>query len=153
MSTRCNVLLYSPEGARVYFYRHSDGYPSAAGSRLWSTFTAFFARSEDGFPWIGDIAARLLNAQSEDGSPLYRLTSGPHQDIEYFYAVEFPGFSPDGRRERDKGDPTAYVRNQDLVKFRFAGGFGAGLEAEALAKAPLTHREFAAAIFKEQSND
>ncbi|NBW15572.1 MAG: hypothetical protein EBR82_47060 [Caulobacteraceae bacterium] len=137
----------------MYFYRHGDGYPSVAGARLWHTFTAMFARSEDGFPWIGDIAARLLNAHSEDGSPLYRLTSGPHSDIEYFYAVEFPGFRAEGGRERDKGDPTAYSRNQDLVKFRFAGGLGRDLEAAALASAPLTHREFGVAIFKHEDGD
>ena len=150
MSTRCNILLHSPEGARVYFYRHSDGYPSSAGAALWHMFTAMFANSkEDGWPWIGEIATRMLNAHCETGSPIYRLTSGPHSDINYFYAVEFPGFRGDERRARDKGDPSAYVRNRDLAKFRFAGGFGKELEAQALASAPLTYDEFCRAIFKE----
>lgn len=142
MGTRCNVLLHSPNGARVYFYRHSDGYLSMAGARLYHTLTAASVRTKDGFPWIGDFAERLLRAQTESGDQLYRLTSGPHVDIEYFYALEFPGFQDDAMRDADRDDPMAYTRNKDLLKFRWACGYGKDLEAEALAKPPQTVEEF-----------
>lgn len=142
MSTRCNVLLHSPDGARVYLYRHSDGYLSQAGARLFHVFTAMSARSKDGFPWIGDFAERLLRAQTESGDPLYRMTSGVHEDINYFYALEFPGFQDDDMRAADRDDPNSYARNKTLLQFRWAKGYGPGLEAEALAKSPLTVDEF-----------
>jgi hypothetical protein len=142
MSTRCNVLLFSPEGAKVYFYRHTDGYLSQAGARLYHTYTAASVRSKDGFPWIGDFAERLLRAQTESGDALYRLTSGPHVDVEYFYALEFPGFQDDAMHAADRDDPMAYSRNKDLLKVRWARGYGRDLEKDALAKPPLTIEAF-----------
>lgn len=140
MSTRCNVLLHSPNGARVYFYRHSDGYLSMAGARLFHTFTAASVATKDGFPWIGDFAERLLRAQTESGSSLYQMTSGVHVDINYFYAIEFPGFAEDVRVPMD--DPQVYQKHKALVKIRWAHGYGPGLEAEALAKPPQSLDEF-----------
>ncbi len=149
MSTRSNVLLYSPEGARVYFYRHTDGFLANAGARLYHTATAMFAKSrEDGWPWIGEFAERLLRAQTERGDPLYRMTSGPHEDIEYFYALEFPGFRGEEARHADKDDPNAYSRNCSLLKFRWACGYGPTLQEEALAKAGLSRDEFCKDITK-----
>lgn len=153
MSTRCNVLLFSPNGARVYFYRHSDGYLSHGGARLYHVHTAASVRSKDGFPWIGDFAKRLLLAQTESGDPLYEITSGCHVDINYFYAIEFPGFQDDDMRAARRDDPMAYTKNKDMLKFRWASGYGPSLEAETMAKPPLTADEFWKDIARNADHD
>jgi len=146
MSTRCNVLLRTPQGAAIWFYRHSDGYLAGAGRSLESLYTAHIVHSEPGkrgFSWIGDFAERMVLARDEGGSVIWRLTAGPHEDIEYCYIIDFPGFEGEERRQADD-----YAGNIALLKFRWAGGgYGKDTVARAEAARPLTEKEFRRDVF------
>ena len=151
MSTRCNILLRTPQGAAIWFYRHGDGYPSAAGRALDTLYTAHIVDSAPGargFSWIGDFAERMVLARDDTGSVIWRLTAGPHQDIEYCYIFDFPGFEDDDARAED------YAKNRDLLKVRWAGGgYGKDTVARAEAQRPLTIDEFRRSVYRANADE
>lgn len=150
MSTRCNVLLRTPQGAAIWLYRHGDGYPSSAGRALDTLYTAHIVHSAPGargFSWIGDFAERMILARDDTGSVIWRLTAGPHEDIEYCYIFDFPGFEEDHSKSED------YGRNVSLLKVRWAGGgYGKDTVARAEAQRPLTVDEFRKSIYRKDAD-
>jgi len=151
MSTRCNVLLRTPEGSAIWFYRHGDGYPSSAGRALDSLYTAHivrFSSGSRGWAWIGDFAERMILARDDTGDVIWQLTAGPHDDIEYCYIIDFPGFEDDGNKVEN------YVSNVNKLKFRWAGGgYGKDIVARAEAQRPLTPEEFRKSIYRKNADE
>lgn len=151
MSTRCNVLLRSPEGSAIWFYRHCDGYPSEAGRDLERLYTSHIVKSEPGtrgFSWIADFAERMVRACDETGDRIWRLTAGPHGDIEYCYVFDFPGF------EDDASSVVDYRANVDRLAIRWAGGgYGSGVVERAQAQHPLTPDGFRKSLYREGADE
>ena len=104
MSTRCNVII-KDEYDKLYFYRHSDGYPEGA----MPTLKLFIDWLKDGKirDNVGQAAGWLiiLGAMEYDsipgyarpdyyGSPkdfkcgAYEPTTGIHGDIEFLYIID-----------------------------------------------------------------
>lgn len=101
MSTRCNIILRTPDGAKVYLYRHCDGYPTGAGQTIWSVVLSLSAKGYDATQthdpewrrkWIGPFAKQLMATTGNGGDLHHEFTSGLHGDIEFLYLIDFGGF-------------------------------------------------------------
>lgn len=95
MATRCNVLVKFGK-AKIYLYRHWDGYPAECGAAI---VDAFKLASDAGPYNVGPynvgpkLCAALLALRNDPragesvGSPVYELTDSIHGDIEHYYEV------------------------------------------------------------------
>lgn len=94
MSTRCNVIIQD-EFNKLYFYRHSDGYPECTGESLKRfvrgyTKHKFRLNSSQSAGWL------ILHGHYEYGLTAYDAwkvgayepTSEIHADIEYKYIID-----------------------------------------------------------------
>ena len=123
MSTRCNIILRSPQGSVIWLYRHGDGYPKGdcgVLSTFWSVRLSLGARHYDpnhvtdpGWrqKWIGSFAKQLLGVTGPGGDLLHEITAGAHSDIDYLYLVDFMGF----RKHHDDVMADATVRISERV--------------------------------------
>jgi len=108
MSTRANIIIEDKYGARLYFYRHSDGYPEGT----LPTLTKFLNLVKDGtirnntsqaagwLIFIGAVEYREYNPTIFDAKDpgeinpkdwkvgSYEPTIGLHGDIDYLYIVD-----------------------------------------------------------------
>ena len=97
MSTRCNVVVKSKEfdvDKELWFYRHSDGYPSSVLPSLEPLMDKLREGSVRNN--IGQFAGWLIVLGHEEyGSKqdywkvgAYEPTTGQHGDIEYLYTID-----------------------------------------------------------------
>ncbi len=96
MSTRANVVI--KEGKKkLYFYRHSDGYPEGVAD----TLNQFMQWLKDGTirdnlmqaaGWLVVIGHREYEAYTSDAmrwkAGAYEPTTGIHPDVEYIYTID-----------------------------------------------------------------
>lgn len=101
MSTRCNVIIRTPDGAKVYLYRHCDGYPSGEGDTIASVWLSLTATHYDAnqqhdpywkAKWIKTFLPQLMQTTGSGGDPHHEFTSGLHGDIEFLYIIDLGGF-------------------------------------------------------------
>lgn len=106
MSTRCNIILRSPAGAKIYLYRHCDGYPSGAGKTIASVWLSLSAGHYDASQkhdpnwkakWIRPFFDQLFKTTGNGGDPHHEITAGLHSDIEFLYVIDFDGFVEYGK--------------------------------------------------------
>lgn len=93
MSTRCNILFKDGK-EKLWFYRHSDGYPEHTGKDL----LAFVQNYSNGLyrTNIGQSAGHLIirghneykdyNYDWKVGA--YEPTTGQHGDIDFLYTID-----------------------------------------------------------------
>lgn len=111
MSTRCNVIISDAYGARIMFYRHSDGYPSGVAPTLGEFLRLVQTNrlrdnAEQSAGWLivlgyeeysaGDYGNDLTKMRSNtEGTSMsgwkvgaYEPSVGLHGDIEYLYEID-----------------------------------------------------------------
>lgn len=100
MSTRANIIFTDSHGTKLYFYRHSDGYPSSTGEDLKEFCKGYQKKfradamqsagwlirhgcgpSQDG---VNDRADKLYDWKVGDYEPTDKL----HSDVEYIYVID-----------------------------------------------------------------
>jgi hypothetical protein len=105
MSTRANIIIQDAYGTKLWFYRHSDGYPEVTEKSL-EVFMGWLREGKirdnvgQAAGWLiilGHTEYEKYNSANEptlDGSGMgwkvgaYEPTSGQHSDIEYLYTVD-----------------------------------------------------------------
>lgn len=111
MSTRCNVIVTDSYGAKIMFYRHSDGYPSGVAPTLGEFLNLVKTNrlrenAEQSAGWLvvlgyeeysqgaygNDLAKMRANREGTNMSGwkvgAYEPASGLHGDIEYLYEID-----------------------------------------------------------------
>lgn len=107
MSTRCNVVVTDGYGQALWFYRHSDGYPSGAGESLkifmqwlWERRIRDAASQASG--WLVVLGHTLYEVPDVPALPeakpgregpdwkvgAFEPTSDCHGDVEYVYVID-----------------------------------------------------------------
>jgi hypothetical protein len=94
------------DAARIYLYRHSDGYPAECGGAIVEAL-AYAARFKyNAGPMF---AARLLGlrydkrAHDDEPRPIYEMTGDLHGDIEHVYEVKFNAAGVPKIRHAERG--------------------------------------------------
>jgi len=101
MSTRANILITDSNGGKLWFYRHSDGYPDGT----LPTLNKFLDMVKSGAirnnvgqaagwliiigrdEYVSDAEGQLANALTSWKVGAYEPTTGKHGDIEYLYTI------------------------------------------------------------------
>jgi hypothetical protein len=94
MSTRANIVITDISGAKLWFYRHSDGYPEGT----LPTLNKFLDMVKCGQirDNVGQAAGWLIVLGREEYADdkfntwkvgAYEPTTGKHGDVEYIYTV------------------------------------------------------------------
>lgn len=127
MSTRCNVVVTDEFGAKIMFYRHSDGYPSGVAPTLGEFLRLVKTNrlrdnAEQSAGWLivlgyeeysqgdygNDLAKMRGNTEGTNMSGwkvgAYEPSTGIHGDIEYLYEIDLKakalkGWHHDGERK------------------------------------------------------
>lgn len=99
MSTRANIILQDGSD-KLYFYRHSDGYPSCTLKSL-QKFTSWIKDGKirnnlyQGAGWLILLGAMEYDVQLPKGDDIknwkvgaYEPTTEIHGDIEYLYTID-----------------------------------------------------------------
>lgn len=94
MSTRCNILFKDGK-EKLWFYRHSDGYPECAGKDLElfvKNYTDNVYRLNIGQS-AGHLIVRGHNEYAKYTHNLWKVgayepTTGQHGDIDYLYTID-----------------------------------------------------------------
>lgn len=125
MSTRCNVII-KDNSDKLYFYRHSDGYPEGVAE----TLNAFMDRLKSGeirnnvsqsAGWLIILGheeyaenRKLYPEHSSWKVGAYEPTTALHGDIEFLYEIDLKaktlkGWEHDGEK---KGKPIKIPRSE-----------------------------------------
>ena len=89
MSTRCNIIIKEPFGARYVLYHHHDGYPEGVGVQLRN---ALGVKNGESIPqtWGGHYLVNdLIKNRKGLNDNEYEATWALHSDIEYVYVVNY----------------------------------------------------------------
>lgn len=102
MSTRANIIITDQHGTKLYFYRHSDGYPESTGVDLkWFCEGYQKHMRDDAMQSAGWL---VLHGAGPSGDPHnercnkfrgyewkvgdYEPTDALHSDVEYIYVID-----------------------------------------------------------------
>jgi len=131
MSTRSNIIVEF-DGATIFLYRHSDGYPACNGVDLADALAQSTSASE----FVQNLLDRRYEKQSYEtkAKRIYELTTDLHGDIEWAYTVRYEfgkkplvGWAHIGFEDREirapKADKTpaefsAYVKAEEEVMLK-----------------------------------
>lgn len=104
MSTRANIIIQGSHGEKLWFYRHSDGYPEVTKKSL-EVFMGWLREGKirdnlgQAAGWLIILGHSEYNVGptpgGEDNRPgmgwnvgAYEPTTGQHDDIEYLYTID-----------------------------------------------------------------
>jgi hypothetical protein len=96
MSTRCNVLITDGFGHKLWFYRHSDGYPRGVRPTLqkfmkWVKTGKIRNNVGQATGWLvilGNEEYKAGSSPTQWKVGAYEPTTGQHGDIEYLYTID-----------------------------------------------------------------
>lgn len=94
MSTRANIIFKDSAGTKLYFYRHSDGYPDVTGADLKSFCLGYQKHLRDNsmqssgwlIVWGREKMERYEGYEWKVGD--YEPTHGIHSDVEFIYIID-----------------------------------------------------------------
>ena len=98
MSTRANIIIKDAYNT-LYFYRHSDGYPSVAANSLrqflrWVIDGKIRSNASQAAGWLILLGADEYGSFINEGSPrwwkcgAYEPTTDIHGDVEFIYIID-----------------------------------------------------------------